>query len=54
MLDDAKSRRENLKLTVYREDDLSVNFYEKHGFILFGDQIDKHTGHYEIIMQCCP
>lgn len=51
LLDDAKSRRESLQLTVYKENAPSVKFYEKHGFISIGEQIDEHTGHPELIME---
>ena len=51
LLDDAKSRRKNLQLTVYKDNIASINFYEKHGFTLIGEQIDEHTGHPELIME---
>ncbi|CBV42828.1 N-acetyltransferase [Halomonas elongata] len=51
LLDDAKGRREELRLTVYRENAPSVRFYEKHGFIPLGDQVDENTGHAEIVMR---
>ena len=50
LLDDAKTRRESLQLTVYKENASSIKFYEKHGFTLLGEQIDEHTGHPELIM----
>lgn len=50
LLEDAKSRRENLELTVYKANTPSIKFYEKHGFILLGERIDEHTGHPELIM----
>ncbi|MFL1406690.1 N-acetyltransferase [Marinobacter sp. M1N3S26] len=51
LLDDAKNRRKNLQLTVYKENIPSVDFYEKQGFIHMGEQIDEHTGHPELIME---
>ncbi|MGM0784025.1 MAG: N-acetyltransferase [Pseudomonadota bacterium] len=51
LLDDAKNRRESLQLSVYKENVLSVNFYEKQGFICIGEQMDEHTGHPELIME---
>ncbi|OOE78083.1 N-acetyltransferase [Salinivibrio sp. PR6] len=51
LIDDAKSRRESLQLTVYKENKPSIEFYQKHGFTLLGEQIDEHTGHPELIME---
>ena len=51
LLDDAKNRRESLQLSVYKENVGSVRFYEKHGFISVGEQVDEHTGHLELIME---
>ena len=51
MLDDAKSRRECLQLTVYQENTPSINFYKKQGFILLGKQVDERTGHPELVME---
>ncbi len=51
LLDDAKTRRKGLQLTVYKENVPSVKFYEKQGFISIGEQIDEHTGHPELIME---
>ncbi|MGO2008766.1 N-acetyltransferase [Vreelandella alkaliphila] len=51
MLDDAKSRRECLQLTVYRENTPSINFYKKQGFISLGEQVDEQTGHPELVME---
>jgi len=50
LLDDAKSRRESLQLTVYKENTQSIKFYEKHRFVLLAEQVDEHTGHPELIM----
>lgn len=51
LLDDAKNRRESLRLTVYRENSPSVKFYEMHGFITLHEQIDDNTGHSELVME---
>ncbi|MFM9271089.1 N-acetyltransferase [Halomonas elongata] len=51
LLDDAKGRREELRLTVYRENAPSVRFYENHGFVSLGEQVDENTGHAEIVMR---
>ncbi|MBS3669228.1 N-acetyltransferase [Vreelandella boliviensis] len=51
LIDDAKSRRECLQLTVYRENDPSIHFYKKHGFISLGEQMDERTGHPELVME---
>ncbi|WP_328716281.1 N-acetyltransferase [Halomonas elongata] len=51
LLDDAKGRREELRLTVYRENAPSVRFYEKHGFVPLDEQVDENTGHAEIVMR---
>ncbi|MBN7768840.1 N-acetyltransferase [Marinobacter daepoensis] len=51
LIDDAKNRRERLQLAVYKENTPSIEFYEKHGFTLLGEQIDEHTGHSELIME---
>lgn len=50
LLDDAKKRRENLQLTVYKENTKSIQFYEKHRFVLLAEQVDKHTGRPELVM----
>ena len=54
LLNDAKRRRENLQLTVYKENAPSIRFYEKHGFMILGEQLDEHTGHAELIMEYHP
>lgn len=51
LIDDAKNRRECLRLTVYKGNIPSIKFYEKHGFTLLGEQLDEHTGHPELIME---
>tara|TARA_R110002051_G_scaffold218573_1_gene282403 strand:- start:68 stop:499 length:432 start_codon:yes stop_codon:yes gene_type:complete len=53
LINDAKSRRECLQLTVYSENLPSINFYKKHGFIVLDEKIDELTGHPELVMECC-
>ena len=54
LLEDAKSRRETLQLTVYRENASSVRFYQQHGFCSLGEQVDEHTGHPELLLEFSP
>ncbi|WP_447045593.1 N-acetyltransferase [Vreelandella sp. H-I2] len=51
LIDDAKSRRSCLQLSVYSQNAPSINFYKKHGFISLTEQIDEQTGHSEFIME---
>lgn len=51
LMNDAKSRRECLQLSVYSDNTPSINFYKQHGFISLVEQIDEHTGHREFIME---
>lgn len=51
LLDDARNRKDYLRLTVYRENLPSVNFYTKHGFVVIREQLDEHTGHAEVVME---
>jgi putative acetyltransferase len=51
LMDKAKSLREKLNLTVYKENRKSVRFYEKNGFIHVGERVDTYTGHTEIVME---
>ncbi len=46
----AKSLRQRLNLTVYSENSRSLEFYKKQGFAAVKEQIDRHTGHKEIVM----
>ena len=50
LMDKAKSLRHRLDLTVYRENERSVRFYRKCGFVPVEERIDKHTGHAELVM----
>ncbi|WGI23924.1 N-acetyltransferase [Halomonas alkaliantarctica] len=51
LIDDAKSRRSCLQLSVYNQNAPSINFYKQHGFISLGEQIDEQTGQSEFIME---
>ncbi|MCK9276416.1 MAG: N-acetyltransferase [Syntrophales bacterium] len=47
----AKNVRNTLNLTVYKENTKSIEFYKKCGFKIEQEQIDKHTGHLELVMK---
>ncbi len=47
----AKDVRDNLALSVYKENPKSIEFYKKCGFMIEKEQIDQHTGHPEVIMK---
>jgi putative acetyltransferase len=47
----AKNVRNNLNLTVYKENTKSIEFYKKCGFKIELEQVDKHTGHLELVMK---
>lgn len=51
LLQHAQSKTKNLKLTVYKKNIASFNFYKKHGFNKISEQIDSHTGEIEILME---
>lgn len=46
----AKDVRDNLQLTVYKENNKSIEFYKKCDFKIIKEQIDIHTGHKELLM----
>ncbi len=46
----SKEIREKLNLAVYTENHKSIEFYKKCGFKIEIEQIDEHTGHYELLM----
>lgn len=50
LMNKAKERRQNLNLTVYKENHRGIGFYEKCGFRVETEQIDRHTGHPELLM----
>jgi putative acetyltransferase len=47
----AKDIRDNLSLTVYKQNIKSIEFYQKNGFKIEQEQIDKQTGHPELVMK---
>jgi len=49
----AKSLRNKLNLTVYKENPRSIDFYRKCGFVIIKERVDEHTGHVEILMEYC-
>ncbi|MBI9074110.1 MAG: GNAT family N-acetyltransferase [Desulfatibacillum sp.] len=53
LMDKAKSLRNRLRLSVYKENQKSVRFYEKRGFSAVQEQMDEHTGCPEIVMTFC-
>jgi len=54
LLDKAKSLRNKLVLTAYRDNPGSVRFYRKNGFVIAGERVDELTGHVEILMEYGP
>ncbi|MCP3941840.1 MAG: N-acetyltransferase [Desulfobacteraceae bacterium] len=50
----AKQVRENLSLSVYKENNKSIEFYKKCGFKIKLEQIDGHTGMSELLMVFSP
>lgn len=51
LMQKAKDVRDNLNLTVYKENKKGIEFYKKCGFEIDQEQIDKHTGHPELVMK---
>ena len=51
LLKKAKVLRNNLCLTVYKNNSKSVLFYKRAGFSFVKEQIDKNTGYPELVMQ---
>ena len=47
----AKSLKNKLDLTVYRENSKSIDFYRQCGFVTIKERVDEHTGHIEILME---
>lgn len=47
----AKSFGENLNLSVYKNNQPSVNFYLSQGFVISSEQQCEHTGHMEYTMR---
>ncbi len=51
LMQKAKDVRHALTLAVYKENSKSTEFYKKCGFTIERKQIDKHTGHLELVMK---
>ncbi len=51
LMNRAKSLRRKLNLTVYRENEKSIQFYRKCGFKPVKERTEEHTGHIEILME---
>jgi len=47
----AKDVRDNLNLTVYKDNTKGIAFYKKCGFTIEQEQIDTHTGCHELVMK---
>lgn len=50
LVEKSKGVRRNLNLTVYKENQKSVDFYKRCGFKPAGERIDEHTRHSELVM----
>ena len=50
LMQKAKEIRVDMQLTVYKENEKSVIFYKNCGFKTVREQIDKYTGHQELLM----
>ncbi|MGB9940740.1 N-acetyltransferase [Methanosarcina sp.] len=51
LLEHAKTLRTRLSLKVYRENERSLRFYEKCGFVATGEELDEYTGCVQILMK---
>ena len=51
LMNKAKSLRRKLNLSVYRENEKSIQFYRKCGFKTVEERVDEGTGHIEILME---
>jgi putative acetyltransferase len=51
LMNKAKQIRKSLKLSVYKENKNSIEFYKKCGFNIVKEQTDEHTGHPELLME---
>lgn len=51
LLAHAKSRRNRLTLSVYKENEPACRFYQAQGFKVLREQPDAHTGHPEYVME---
>jgi putative acetyltransferase len=51
LLEHAKTLKGRLSLTVYRENERALRFYEKCGFVAAGEEVDEFTGCVQILME---
>lgn len=51
LMQQAKTLRKRLYLTVYRQNHAGIEFYKKCGFTVVGQQVDAHTGQDELVME---
>ncbi len=51
LMDKAKSLRNRLELTVYKENPKSMAFYQRCGFEIITEKVDDPTGHMEVLMR---
>lgn len=51
LLEHVKAFKGTLSLRVYRENEKSLNFYEKCGFKAVGEELDESTGCVQIVME---
>ncbi|WP_432452425.1 N-acetyltransferase [Agarivorans sp. QJM3NY_29] len=54
LIGDAKRKRHELMLTVYKNNHPACQFYLQQGFSFVQEQTDIHTGHREWLMNCSP
>ena len=50
LMEKAKNVRHHLSLTVYKENQRSIEFYKQSVFEITHEQIDEHTNHPELVM----
>ncbi len=50
LVDHVKGIYDRLTLAVYKDNQQAVHFYQKNGFVLQQEQVDKETNHVEFIM----
>jgi len=51
LMNKAKSLKKILELTVYKENQKSLDFYKNCGFKTIKEKVDEHTGHIEVLMK---
>ncbi len=50
LMEKTKQIRKNIKLTIYKDNKRSVEFFKRSGLNIEGEQIDHHTGYPEVLM----